>query len=69
MYRDVKEMRESFFGRQTAGFGKFEKPTQEMALGDSVRRPTKRVEVEGVGKAEGVTCASSKLPKLGAAAT
>lgn len=55
MCGDVKEMRESVYGRQRGDFEEVEKPARGMRRGDSRTRGIKTVERKGVGKAEGVT--------------
>lgn len=61
MCGDIKEMRETLYGRRRGGFGAVETPARVMARGDSAREATKKVEAQGADKAERVTSASSEL--------
>jgi len=70
VYGDVKEMRESVYGRRTGSFGALEKPAREERHGDSGGERMKRVEVKGADKAERVTQRVFKAKERpGAAAT
>lgn len=65
MYGDVKEMRESVYGRRRRGSEDFETSAGVMGRGDSVREGIRGRGKRRVDKAEGVASASSK-PKLSA---
>lgn len=54
MCGDVKEMRESVYGRRRGDFGVSQKPGWGMKRGDSSTEGIKTVEGKGADKAEGV---------------